>query len=73
MPDISQVITLGIGTPADIEHFVLFGLNVSGFTGVVDVTLHERSFGSGTLDDRDILDSNLYERNFGTATLDDKP
>jgi len=26
MADVSQVITLGIGTPADIEHFVLFGL-----------------------------------------------
>ncbi len=29
MADINQVISLGIGTPADIEHFVLFGLNVS--------------------------------------------
>ena len=68
-----QLITLGIGTPADIEHFILFGLNVSGFTGVVPVTLHERMFGSGTLDDRYILDGNLYKRWFGTATLDDKP
>lgn len=25
--DINQVITLGIGTPASIEHFVLFGLS----------------------------------------------
>ena len=63
MADINQVITLGIGIPADIEHFVLFGLNASQFTGVVDVTLHERYF----------LDSNLYERKFAEATLQDKP
>ncbi len=25
--DINQVITLGIGTPADIPHFILFGLS----------------------------------------------
>ena len=27
MADINQVITLGIGTPGDIEHFILVGLN----------------------------------------------
>lgn len=27
MADINQVITLGIGEPADIEHFILLGLN----------------------------------------------
>ena len=27
MADINQVITLGIGTPGDREHFILFGLN----------------------------------------------
>ena len=27
MADINQVITLGIGTPSDIEHFILLGLN----------------------------------------------
>src|SRR5262245_55036501 len=27
MADINQVITLGIGTPSDIEHLILFGLN----------------------------------------------
>lgn len=27
MADINQLITFGIGTPSDIEHFILFGLN----------------------------------------------
>lgn len=27
MADINQVITLGIGTPADISHFILVGLS----------------------------------------------
>jgi len=27
MADINQVITLGIGTPSSIPHFILFGLN----------------------------------------------
>lgn len=26
MADVNQMITLGIGTPGDIEHFILFGL-----------------------------------------------
>ena len=29
MSDVSQVITLGIGTPADIPHFVLVGLSTN--------------------------------------------
>jgi hypothetical protein len=29
MADINQIITLGIGTPSDIEHFTLVGLNAS--------------------------------------------
>ena len=29
MADINQIISLGLGTPASIEHFTLFGLNVS--------------------------------------------
>ena len=36
MADINQVITLGIGTPSDIEHFILVGLNA---TGPVDIVL----------------------------------
>ena len=36
MADINQVITLGIGTPADIEHFILVGLNATGSVAVVD-------------------------------------
>lgn len=27
MADINHIITLGIGVPGDIEHFILFGLN----------------------------------------------
>lgn len=30
MADIHQVITLGIGTPADIPHLILFGLSPTG-------------------------------------------
>lgn len=29
MADIDQIITLGIGTPSDIEHFTLVGLNAN--------------------------------------------
>ncbi len=29
MADINHIITLGIGTPADIPHFVLVGLSVN--------------------------------------------
>jgi hypothetical protein len=40
MADINQVITLGIGTPGDIEHFILVGLNSAqaGVGGCVTVT-----------------------------------
>lgn len=30
MSDVNQIITLGIGTPGDVEHFVLFGLSAEG-------------------------------------------
>jgi len=44
MANINQVITLGIGTPASIEHFILFGLNAIGtVTGVVSLTVEERT------------------------------
>lgn len=36
MADIHQIITLGIGTPADIEHFILVGLNATGAVDLVD-------------------------------------
>ena len=29
MADINEIITLGIGTPSDIKHFILLGLNGS--------------------------------------------
>lgn len=29
MPDINQIITEGIGTPSDIEHYILDGLNAN--------------------------------------------
>ena len=69
--DINQLITLGVGVPADIEHLVLFGLTIA-VIGEVSTTLYERLFGSATLDDRDIA-VGLYERKFGTSTLRDKP
>ena len=37
MADINQVITLGIGTPSDIAHFILVGLPVNP-SGVVAPT-----------------------------------
>ena len=70
--DINQLITLGVGVPADIEHLVLFGLTVA-VIAEIDATLHERSFATGTLDDRDLGTANLYERNFASATLDERP
>lgn len=30
MADVNNVITLGIGTPSSVEHFVLVGLSVTG-------------------------------------------
>lgn len=33
MPDINEVITLGVGTPSSIEHFILLGLNGNPTTG----------------------------------------
>ena len=32
MADINQTITLGIGTPASIPYFILFGLGIGGTT-----------------------------------------
>ena len=71
MADINQTITLGIGTPADIEHFILFGLNINPLEGTACVTLHERLFGVGTLEARGFTGS-LHLRQFGTADLDDR-
>ena len=42
MADLSHIITLGIGTPGDIEHFILFGLN--GATPI-DTTVHGSGMG----------------------------
>ncbi len=36
MAAVHQVITLGIGSPADIPHFVLFGLSPTGPVAVID-------------------------------------
>lgn len=41
MADINHVITLGIGTPADIPHFTLFGLSPTGPVTIVDIDLCE--------------------------------
>jgi hypothetical protein len=37
MADIHQTISLGIGSPADIPHFILFGLSVAPVAAVEDV------------------------------------
>jgi hypothetical protein len=34
--DVNHVITLGIGTPADIPHFILVGLSPTGAVAVID-------------------------------------
>ena len=47
MADINQVITLGVGTPADIEHFILVGLNVN-------VVISEAIIKTWTLETRDL-------------------
>ena len=39
MADINQVITLGIGVPADIPHFVLYGLTPAPQTTAVGLAL----------------------------------
>lgn len=72
MADINQLISLGIGTPSDIEHFILVGLNTA-VIGIVPVGLHERYLAAGTLFDRSFASADLYERLFGVATLEDKP
>lgn len=35
MADINQIVTLGIGTPSDIEHLILVGLNANPVAVVV--------------------------------------
>lgn len=43
MTDINHIITLGIGEPGDIEHFILFGLNGSiVFTGLLGTDVRRR-------------------------------
>ena len=41
MANINQIITLGIGTPSDIKHLTLFGLNTT-IAGTKALTLPER-------------------------------
>ena len=64
MADINQVITLGIGTPSDIEHFTLFGLTIAPL-GVKYVNLYERPI-AVTVDDRDVATS-LDERDIAVS------
>jgi hypothetical protein len=51
MADVNQVITLGVGTPSDIEHFVLFGLGSGEVDAEVEVgsIIFSRSQSSATL------------------------
>lgn len=51
MADIHQIITLGIGTPSDIEHLTLFGLSAAagvtlnfGETRITFETAHKLEF-----------------------------
>lgn len=38
MADVHHVISLGIGSPADIPHFTLFGLSPTGPVAVLDAS-----------------------------------
>jgi len=45
MADINHVITLGIGTPGDIDHFILDGLNAVApviYTGILEARIPSR-------------------------------
>lgn len=44
MADINEIITLGIGTPSDIPHFILLGLSPGSVVPIVVVSLSEISF-----------------------------
>ena len=69
MANVNQVITLGVGTPSDIEHFILLGLG-SLQVGVIESwTLQSRDITWG-LDDRD-TDWDLLDRST-TWTVEDK-
>ena len=72
MANINQIITLGIGTPSSIKHFILFGLNTT-IIGTTPVSLSDRYFGDVNLFGRNFGSSNLAKRNFGSATVGDKP
>ena len=72
MGDLNQVITLGIGTPADIEHFILFGLNITVVYGTIPVNLYDRDILSGTLHNREILGAGLQERDILDGTIEER-
>lgn len=49
MADINHLITLGIGTPGDVEHFILFGLSGVETPPPSTISLSGRSDGSLSL------------------------
>lgn len=51
MADIHQVITLGIGTPSDIAHFILWGLSPTPSTTPCDSVVAQ----SGLVDGADMV------------------
>lgn len=59
MADINQIITLGIGTPADIPHFILFGLNIPTL-GIFDLKARKR-LGNFDVDER--IEHSMRSRN----------
>lgn len=68
MTDVNHVITLGIGTPGDVEHFILFGLTGALIPVFENLTLHSRSSGL-TVEDRD-LGLELIGRSSGLTVED---
>ena len=56
MADINQVISLGIGTPSSIEHFILVGLNTEApaLAVIKSWRLQSRSTGWAVKDGRDV-------------------
>ena len=66
----SYMISLGIGSPASIPRFVLFGLS-QRITGTVDLSLEDRHITGLTLPDRP-LSLTLPKRHIADLTLKDR-
>ena len=70
MADINHIITLGIGTPGDIKHFILFGLNIGG-ANPGGSTATDALRGDAVLSDALRGSASISNTLIGTATLSD--